>query len=239
MGHQQEGDANLALDGAQFHLHGLAQSFVQRAQGFVQQQQLGLAHEGPRQGHPLALAAGELIGSAAFQSFQPYRGQHGLDLAAQHRLWQLQLAQPIGDIVEDIEMRKDRIGLEHHVGGPQMWRYLIHGLAVHDDGAAVGRLEAGDHPQQGGLAAARWAQQREEFAALHLQADSIHDLWPAEAFAHGANGEKAHAPTVVFWAPRLRTCSARITSATEAVRISAPSASTMGRRSGKRSWPQI
>jgi hypothetical protein len=32
-----------------------------------------------------------------------------------------------------------------------------------DDLAAGGRLEAGDHAQQRGLAAARWAQQRKEF----------------------------------------------------------------------------
>ena len=82
-------------------------------------------------------------------------------------------------------------------------------------------------------------ERRKERAALDLQADGIHNRGAAEAFARGVKGEKAHAPTVVFWAPRLRTCSARITRATEAVRISAPSASTMGRRSGKRSWPQM
>src|ERR1700742_855166 len=119
-----------------------------------------------------------------------------------------------------------------------MRRYLVHGLTVDDDGAAVGRLEGGNHPQQGGLAATRGTEQREEFAALHIQADVIHNLWAAETFAYRAKGKKAHAPTVVFWAPRLRTCSARITRATNAVRISAPSASTMGRRSGKRSWPR-
>ena len=51
--------------------------------------------------------------------------------------------------------------------------------------------------------------------------------------------QKTHAPTIGFRAPRLRTYSARITSPTDTVRMIAPSASTMGRRSGKRSWPQI
>ena len=239
MGHQQEGDADFALDGAQFYLHGLAQSFVQRAQRFIQQQQLGLAHQGARQRHALALAAGELIGGAALQPFEPHRGQHGLDRAAQRRLRQLQLAQAIGDIVEDIEMRKDRVGLEHHVGGPQMRRHAVHGLAIDDDGAAVRRLEAGDHPQQGGLAAAGWAEQREEFAARHLQADVIHHRRAAEAFAHGANATESSCTHRRFCgAPRLRTFR-QDHQGDEAVRISAPSASTMGRRSGKRSWPQI
>ena len=72
--HQQKSDADFPLDGAQLDLHGLAQSFVQRAQGFVQQQQLGRAHQGTGQGHPLALAAGELIGGTVLQPFEPHRG---------------------------------------------------------------------------------------------------------------------------------------------------------------------
>ena len=95
-------------------------------------------------------------------------------LARSASLRQLQLAQAIGDIVEHIEVRKDRIGLEHHVGGPQMRRHRVHRLAVDGDDAAVRRLEARDHAQQGGLAAARRAQQGKELAARDLQADVIH-----------------------------------------------------------------
>src|SRR6185437_3651306 len=42
-------------------------------------------------------------------------------------------------------------------------------------------LEAGDHPQRGGLAAAGWAEQREELALVHAQVDRVHRGERAEA----------------------------------------------------------
>jgi hypothetical protein len=46
-------------------------------------------------------------------------------------------------------------------------------LARDRDGAAVGRLEPGDHAQQRGLAAATRAEQRGERAVAHLERDAV------------------------------------------------------------------
>ena len=62
MGNQQKCDTDLALDCAQFHLHGFAQALVQRAQRFVEQQQFRFTYQGARQRHALALAAEQLSG---------------------------------------------------------------------------------------------------------------------------------------------------------------------------------
>ena len=62
MGDEDEGDAELALQGFQLKLHLLAQLEVQRPQRFVQQQDARLVDEGPGDGDALALAAGELPG---------------------------------------------------------------------------------------------------------------------------------------------------------------------------------
>jgi hypothetical protein len=52
-----EGDPQLALQPGQHTLHADHQMRVQRRQGLVQQQHLGLGHQRARQRHPLTLAA--------------------------------------------------------------------------------------------------------------------------------------------------------------------------------------
>ena len=68
VGHEDEGDADGALDLAQLDLHLLAQLLVERAQRLVQQQHLGLADQRAGQRDALALAAGQLVGARARHS---------------------------------------------------------------------------------------------------------------------------------------------------------------------------
>ena len=58
---EDEGDADFALELAKFDLHLLAQLLVECAQRFVEQQNLGIAHERARERNALALAARELV----------------------------------------------------------------------------------------------------------------------------------------------------------------------------------
>ncbi len=60
MGDKDEGDTQGTLQFLQFHLHLLPEFQVQRTEWFVQQQDLGLHHQGAGKSHPLALAAGEM-----------------------------------------------------------------------------------------------------------------------------------------------------------------------------------
>ena len=62
--HEQEGDAGAALHGLQFEAHLLAQFGIERGEGLVEQQDVGLQDQGAGEGHALALAAGELRGTA-------------------------------------------------------------------------------------------------------------------------------------------------------------------------------
>jgi hypothetical protein len=57
---------------------------------------------------------------------------------------------------------------------------------------ASGKIEAGDHAQDGGLAAARRPQQREELAAFHGETDVLHRLEVAKAARDVANFEQCH-----------------------------------------------
>ena len=71
-----ERDADVALDVLEDFLHGAAQLEVQRAQGLVQEQSGGLVHEAARQGDPLALAAGELLGQAPLVALHGNQAEH-------------------------------------------------------------------------------------------------------------------------------------------------------------------
>jgi hypothetical protein len=57
-------------------------------------------------------------------------------------------------------------------------------LAVKQDAALVGRLEAGQHPQQRGLAAAARPQQREEFSGMDIKRERIDGTKSVEFFHH-------------------------------------------------------
>jgi hypothetical protein len=63
--------------------------------------------------------------------------------------------------------------LEHHVDRALVRRIRGHVLTV-DQNLAFGRqFEPGNHAQQGRLAAARWAEQHEEFARHDIKADIV------------------------------------------------------------------
>ena len=85
-----------------------------------------------------------------------------------------------GDVVRHRHVREQRVGLEHHVGRPLPGRHRRHVLAVDQDPAGGRRLEAGEHPQQRGLAAARRAQQGEELALVDVEADIVDGVDVAE-----------------------------------------------------------
>ena len=56
------GNAQALLQPLEFVAHAFAQGGIEVAEGFVQQQQLRLAHDGAGQGDALLLAAGKLGG---------------------------------------------------------------------------------------------------------------------------------------------------------------------------------
>ncbi len=87
MGHDHEGDAGFLLDVHDFELRVLAQFLVESAQRLVEQQELRLFGQGPRQRHALALAAGKLVRLAPGKFRELHQIEHLLspDRGARHR----------------------------------------------------------------------------------------------------------------------------------------------------------
>ncbi len=82
-GDMQEGHAEALADMAQLAAHAGAQIGIQRTQRLIQQHQVRLRDQGAREGHALALAAGNLMHTAILQPGQPDQPDDRRDLVAQ------------------------------------------------------------------------------------------------------------------------------------------------------------
>ena len=137
---------------------------VERAEGLVEQQHLGLDGQRPGQGHALALAARELRGVAvaqvrqADQLEQLVHPRRDLGLGAAADL------EPEGHVAPHRQVAEGRVVLEAEADAAAAGRRGGQVLALDAHGPGVGRVEPGDDAQQGGLAAAARAEQRGERA---------------------------------------------------------------------------
>ena len=79
-------------------------------------------------------------------------------------------------------MRPKRVALKHHVDGALVRRQPHDVLPGQQDLPGGGALKAGQHTQQGGLAAAGGTQQGEDLALLDIQCDLIYRKHIVEVF---------------------------------------------------------
>ena len=127
---------------------------VEARQRLVEQERRWICHQRARQRHPLRLAARALarhlveqvrdvnhIGDLA-HALRPLRRRHPLH------------AQPELDVLPDRLVREQRMGLEHHAEPAVARLEVVDHAPVDADRARARVLEAGDHAQRRGLAAA-------------------------------------------------------------------------------------
>ena len=96
----------------------------------------------------------------------------------------LLLAQPVAHVLADVHVREQGVVLEHRVDVPAIGRHPGDRLAGQIDLARRRLLEARDHPQGRGLAAARWPEERVERAARDRQAHGVDGGHVVEALGH-------------------------------------------------------
>lgn len=169
MCHVHERDADLALYSLELDLHRLAQFQVEGSERFVQQQGPRPVHQRPGERDPLLLAAGERPGPPVGEPGQLDELEHLADPPAQLLAADPAAPQPEGYIRGDIQVWEERVALEDEVHIAPIGRDGGDVAAVEQDAPAGRFLESGDHPQGGGLAAAGWAEQREELALLDAE----------------------------------------------------------------------
>ena len=98
-----------------------------------------------------------------------------------------------GHVVGDRHMRVERVILEHHGDVALFRRHIVHHALADPDLARRDFLEARDHAQQGGLAAARGADERDEFPVEDLDIDAVNDLGRTVGLADILDADARHA----------------------------------------------
>ena len=166
MGDEDGGHARALLYAANLLAHFQAQAGVEVGKGLVEQKQAGVLHQRPGDGHALLLAAGELGGMALHHRI------HVDELGDIHGalealgLGHLLHFQREADVLQHRHVRVERVILEHQADAALFRGHVGHVVVVEVDLAARDRQDARQHVEDGGLAAARRAEQGDQFPML-------------------------------------------------------------------------
>jgi hypothetical protein len=110
-----------------------AQLGVEVRQRLVHQEHVGLAHDGAGQRHALPLAARQLGGLAVQEIVQFHHGRGAAHLLVMGRRVDTAHLQRKADVLVDVHVRVERVGLEHHRHVPVLGIEMGHHLAADQD----------------------------------------------------------------------------------------------------------
>ncbi len=162
------GGADRLVDGADFGAHLQAQLGVEIGQRLVHENDGRADDDGAGDRHALLLTARQLSRQLVALRAQAHEIERGIDAAFGLRLRHALHGQAEADILADRHMGKERVALEHHAEAALFRLQFMDGATIKANFAPRQRQKAGDAVQRRGLAAARWPEQRDELAALHL-----------------------------------------------------------------------
>src|SRR5262245_45025158 len=100
MGDVDERDAHLMLDALELYLHLLSQLQVERAQGFIEEQDTRVHYQRPGERDTLLLAAGEHRGPVALPAGHAYQFERLARLLVTLGLSDFALLEPVADVVK-------------------------------------------------------------------------------------------------------------------------------------------
>ena len=149
---------------------------VEVRERFVEEEDRGFAHDGAAHRDALALTARELTGTALEKVPEFEHLRRLFDAAADFLLRNAADLEAVRHVVKDRHVRIERVVLKDHRA------VAVLGFEVVDDPVADrefpggDRFEPRDHAQKGRLAAARGADDHDEFAVLDVERDAVDDL---------------------------------------------------------------
>jgi hypothetical protein len=201
MGDVDGGGLEAQVQGPDLHPHLDAELGVEVGERLVEEEDLGVADDGAAHGDALALAARERAGVAVeigLQAQDVGGAGHALgDLGLGHARHLEGEAHVRGDRLVGIE----RVVLEHHGDVALAGRQVVHHPVADADGAGRDPLEPRDHAQEGGLAAARGADEDDELPVGDIEAHAMDDLEAPVGLAQIADRDLGH-PSPPFGADR-------------------------------------
>src|SRR5262249_19436927 len=187
------------VEAGEFLLHGFAQMHIEVGERLVEQHHGRLHREAAGERDALTLAAGQFVRPALGHRFEAHHGERGCDALLPLHRWDAAHAQRKRDVLGNVHMRPQRIGLDHHADpallrGQRPARPADH-LGRELDRALVRRLEARHQPQQSGLAAAGRPEQGEKLAVDDGKTDLLHRACRVESLRHGLERYARHGTT--------------------------------------------
>ena len=195
VGDVDRGRGDPVVQPTQLLAHQLAELGVERAQRLVHQEGLGPADDRAAQRDPLAVAAGQPADRLVEQVLDVQEARDLADALADLGAAGALGGQREGQVLAHVHVRVEREELEHE-GNVALGRAQVgHVLAIEQDLAGGRDLQAGDHPQRRGLAAARRAEQHEELAVVHRQVGVVHRDEVAKGLVQVLDADLGHGVT--------------------------------------------
>ena len=169
VGDIHSGDAHALLGVADDAAHLDTELCVQIGKRLVHQQHVRRDDQRAGQCDALLLAAGQLVGHTVGILHDLHQVQELIRPLLDLGLVHLAVLQAEGHIVPDGEVREDGVVLEHHADVALAGVHIVDPLLIEEDVAALDGVEACDHTEKGGLAAAGGAEQGEQLPISDLQ----------------------------------------------------------------------
>ena len=120
--HHHAGHTDAFQDIHYLQLHAVSEFFIQRPHWFIQQQQFWTFCQAARQCHALTLAARKLMWFAFSELLHMHESQHLIHPTGDFSLRQFVLLETKGNVLLDSHMRKQGVGLKHHINWTQIRR---------------------------------------------------------------------------------------------------------------------
>ena len=174
VGDIERGDPDPPLELLQLIPGGGPKLGVEVRERLVEQKHRGLTDDRPGQRDSLPLAARELPGLSLEELLDPEEGGGPLDLLGDGRLRHPLGLEREGDVLVDAHVGVEGVALKDHRDLPGARGKLVDDTAADQDLPSGRALEAGDHPEERRLAAARRTEQNEELALLGGEVHAVH-----------------------------------------------------------------
>ena len=192
VGHIDGGRVQPVVQCAQLLAHHFAKLGIERTERLVHQESERVAHDRAAKCHTLAVAARQAR-DRLVEQLGDAQGARGLfDLAVDLGPRQALRQQREGDVAAHVHVRVEREHLEHEGDVACRGALVTHVFVTEKDLSRGRQLEARDHAQRGGLAAARRAEQAEELTVAHREARVFHGGEFGEGLVQLLNANLGH-----------------------------------------------
>ena len=189
------GAIELAVDAPNLRPRLDAQLGVEIGQRLVHEDQRRLDDDGAGDGHALLLSAGKLSGQLMLLAGELHELERMRHARRAVRRGDAAHPQAEADVLGHAHVRKQGVILEHHAEAAFLGWQRVDALRIEPDASARQLHEPGDAIERGRLAAARWPEQADEFAAPDGQGQGVERV---ERLAAGGGKAARHAVKLQF-----------------------------------------